>query len=173
MIFASLVAAAFLAIPSRANQIRLGEISPASPANFDQELGFVNTLVDLANGLTLAESSHDLPDRTYTLTTDPLAILPPPSATNPDDVENWSKGVSFPIGSGYSYLLAKYGNTAVVFLSDDGAFTIGDHVDGIRQSISHYTAFRSENVSVADGGSTMILMGIGLAALGMFQIKRA
>jgi hypothetical protein len=153
-----------MTVAAQATTITLGTVVKGTPANFPEELDFVNTLVDHANGIN--PSSVQDPSKTYTLINDPLAILPKAITAGADDVESWSGDVVFGIGSGFSYVLIKEGTKSTIFYSDDGAFNI---VDGGK--ISHYTAFKANTTTVPDGGATVALLGMGLLGVGMMRRK--
>ena len=90
---------------------------------------------------------------------------------------------SVELGTGYTYLKAKYGDTMVVWyvagLTGDhtiplecGAGTAFCDVIGSGGSLSHWIAYNPGTTSVPDGGTTLSLLGLGMLGLGYLRMRR-
>lgn len=88
------------------------------------------------------------------------------------------------LGTGYTYLKAKYGNTMVVWYV---AGLSGDHtiplscgagggatcdVIGSGGGLSHWIAYNPSTTTVPDGGATLGLFGLGMLALGYLRRRK-
>jgi hypothetical protein len=76
--------------------------------------------------------------------------------------------------SNYTYLLAKYGNTAYVwYVADLTLVTITSNLSGVQNGLSHYALFNPGTVTTPDGGTTLGLLGLGLMGLGYLRRRLA
>jgi hypothetical protein len=140
----------------------LGSITPPEPASPSDEEGYVNTLIAQALGSTNTIDGH-----TYTRTFASCGTCPAAVFAFKD--ESGNNQVDLGTG-GFTYLLAKYdgpnggsevwnvqGLTGIVEIPLTGFGGYG---------LSHWTLFGGGN-GVPDGGTTVMLLGAALGALGM------
>lgn len=146
----------------------VGTIRSGEPSSIDDEVLYVNYLLSLGANTAAthdfggALGSHDFQT----------------SGTNYDGTvsavgASQNGGLS---GSGFTYILAKYDGPNggdVVWFVGGAAFTLpGDssglwtNPDGQGYGISHWTGF-GPGTSVADGGTTAALLGLGLVILSL------
>ena len=117
----------------------LGSIDPGTPASEVSEAGFINHLIDLAPGTLDNVFDGNTYDRSA------VACAACPDATAAGALRtNTSEGDIATLGSGWQYLLAKYGNTSYVWnvagLTGTG-HSIPDTL-GPGGGLSHTTAFQ-------------------------------
>jgi len=131
----------------------LGSIEPNTPSNPANEVIYINYLI------TLADEQVSVTDRTYSrvgstvvgpfptaVTAGAVKVEPNPSPTGIDV-------------TGFSYLLAKYSTGAHVWY----VAGLNTSVDIPSDALSHYSLYNP--VSVPEGGSTLMLLGMGLAGV--------
>ena len=150
----------------------LGNVTPPEPADPTSEEHYVNTLINHASG-TFQDTFGGV---TYTYNRKSTASCGTcPAAVFNSKVENptvVNGKVSIDLGTGgFTYLLAKYdgpnGASEVWNLQGlSGTITIPGSLG--MYGISHYTLFGPGDTSgVPDGGTTVMLLGAALGALGM------
>jgi hypothetical protein len=143
----------------------LGSITPPEPASPTDEEGYVNTLIAQALGTTTTIAGH-----TYTRTTASCGTCPA-AVFNMKD-ESGLNIVNLGTG-GFTYLIGKYdgpnggsevwnvqGLTGIVTIP---LFGFGNNNN--QYGLSHWTLFGGGGVP--DGGTTVMLLGAALGALGM------
>jgi hypothetical protein len=162
----------------------VGTVDPGSPADGDIELLYINFLLGMAPGDSIDDVDID---------EDPLN---PPGATQHDfdrsantcavlggcvlatDV-GADTGNQFPGSditnldlSGWTYLLAKYGNTSYVwYVAGLTDVTLATPLGGGEDNgLSHYSLFNPGTITTPDGGTTLGLLG--LAMLGLGYVRR-
>jgi hypothetical protein len=163
-------------LPTRASALSfgdsrdLGSITPPEPASPTDEEHYVNTLAphapgaftDLYNGV-----NYNYVRTTASCGTCPAAVFN--SKNDNPTVVNGTVTINLGTG-GFTYLLAKYdgpnGASEVWYIAGlTGNITIPGTLG--QYGISHYTLFGSGNGGVPDGGTTVMLLGTALGALGM------
>jgi hypothetical protein len=149
----------------------VGTVTPGAPASEAQEASYINFMIGLGLGVT-----DTFDGQTITRSNNVFANLPTADATgavrNDSPVDD-NGLVSIDLGAvgTYSYLYAKYDGqndlTQVWYVGDlGGVITIPfDGPNG--HAISHYTLFPGPGGQVPDGGTTVMLLGTALGALGM------
>jgi protein with PEP-CTERM/exosortase system signal len=145
----------------------LGLIDKNQPANPTASAGFINILLDqpLSSGPTTIGANK------YTRTgNDPLGGNYPDAVYS--GVEFGTGVTNINLGSGYLYLLAKYdgpnyGSVVWYVGGLTGAITIpGFPVTNPNQfGVSHTFLYNPTPTGVPDGGTTLMLLGIGLSGL--------
>jgi hypothetical protein len=150
------------------DQYDLGSITPPEPASPSDEENYVNTLI--AQPLN---SVNTIAGHTYTRTnascgTCPAAVF---AFKNENPIDNGDGTTTVDLGTGgFTYLLGKYdgpnGGSEVWNVQGlTGEVTIP--ITGFGQyGLSHWTLFGGGN-GVPDGGTTVMLLGAALGALGM------
>lgn len=138
----------------------LGSIDPAVPSSPPNEVIFINTLIDI-----LVPGSSIIDGKTYVRTaiscgvcTDAvLAGFAESSGENPSN--------SFSFGTGFTYVLGKYGNTDHVWLATGltGINDIPSTAPG--GGLSHWALFNPGGTTVPEP-SSLLLIGSALAAIG-------
>jgi hypothetical protein len=158
----------------------LGFIDPSTPASATQEAISIN---DLRGVLPAGEPVPVLADIDGTgavtgadVGRTGVATTGTPAATATGATQGIApSGTSINI-TGYSYLLAKYGTTAHVWyvagLTGTQSIPLNEPSSLGGQGQSHYSVY-NPGTSVPDGGATVALLGLGLAALAMVRRKIA
>jgi hypothetical protein len=151
----------------------LGTLKPSEPAGNDQRTLYVNTMI----GLGLGGSTHVIigpHDNLVTRSNNDFGALPGPAVL----ALNGTGNTNIDLGDGtlYSYLLAKYdgpnGASEVWFvggmagLVDIPSFGFGP-AGTTKYGLSGWTLFGPGVPGVPDGGTTVMLLGAALGALGM------
>jgi hypothetical protein len=158
----------------------LGTINPGSPSSAADEAGYINTLIGLAlNGSTTIPRPPAGPanDNVVVRSNNAFASLPTASAVGSVRDETGENEGDF--GSGFQYLVAKYGpNTVVWFVGGlTGEFEVPEEaVVGSatrRLGLSHTTLITpgGGGSGVPDGGSTFALMGMVLSSFAFLRRK--
>lgn len=155
----------------------IGLINDGIPSNPSDEVGYINNLI----GMAAPSGPLTIGTETYTRTSNVFVPLPP--AVVAGSLKQDNSNTTFDLGTGgFTYLLAKYdaanagsyvwyvaGLTGIVTLP--GTFSNGQF------EISHSTAFNpgggGDIPGVPDGGTTVALLGLGLAVLAMVQRRLA
>jgi hypothetical protein len=177
---ALLVAVASMALASQAYALSisltdtryLGFFDPGTPANATTEAANITTLLSLPTDPVLDDVDATIGGNTYGRT--PVSTVGLPAATGVGGLQGLAPSGSV-IVTGFQYVLAKYGTTAHVWyvgglggsvdlplVEPGGAFGT--------QGQSHYSLY-NPGTSVPDGGATVALLGLGLAALALARRK--
>lgn len=144
----------------------LGFVQFGIPSGDSDRLTYVNHLIGMALGTT------DVADgQTYTRSNNDFGPLSPATLTG--HVNGTSTSIDLGAGGTYLYLFAKYDGpnygSEVWYVGDlSGVITIPATAGGY--GLSGWTLFGSTG-SVPDGGTTVMLLGAALGALGM--VRRA
>ena len=150
----------------------LGNVTPPEPAGPTDEEHYVNTLINHAAG-TFTDVYGGV---TYTYNRTGASCGTCPAAVFNSKVDNptvVNGRVSIDLGTGgFTYLLAKYdgpnGVSEVWNIQNlSGIITIPGFYG--TYGISHYTLFGPGGAGAPDGGTTVMLLGTALGALGMAQ----
>jgi hypothetical protein len=174
----TLVFGALAGLPTRAAALDLnfgdtydlGNVTPPEPANPTDEEHYVNTLINHAAGVF----TDVYGGVTYTYTRTLASCGTCPAAVFNSKVEKptvVNGRVSINLGTGgFTYLLAKYdgpNGASVVWNIQglSGPITIPGFLG--MYGISHYSLFGPGGAGVPDGGTTVMLLGAALGALGM------
>jgi hypothetical protein len=153
------------------DQYVVGFVSPGAPANPASVADYINFMIALAPGTSVI---HDFgqPEGTQTITrsTNVFANLPTVNAAGavsggPSDTIDLGTGGTF------AYLFAKYDgpndDSVVWFVGDlSGIITI-PQLGPNGYGLSGWILFRGGGGGVPDGGTTVMLLGAALGALGM------
>jgi VPDSG-CTERM motif len=154
----------------------VGTVTPDSPADPSNEATFINYMISLATGgsghVIINPGNHD---NFITRSANLFANLPNATATGAvrTDTPPGTNVVDLgPTVGVYSYLLAKYdgkNDSSVVWYVGDlsGNLTIPLFGPG-GKGLSHWTLF-GPGVGVPDGGTTVMLLGAALGALGIVR----
>ena len=151
------------------DQYDLGYVRPGEPASIAQEIGYVNNLIGLLQGSGAATiDGHAYFRKNISCGTCPAAT---------GGIKDESGGNTVNLGTGgFTYLLAKYdgpnGGSEVwnvqgltgIFQIPLKGFRTNQHPQGY--GLSHWTLF-GPGGQVPDGGTTVMLLGAALGALGM------
>ena len=150
----------------------LGSVGNPEPANPSDEEGYINRLVPLSPGVHVLVDPDGI-TRTYDRSN--VACVGCPAAVfnsrNNAPVNNGNGTTNVNLGTGgFTYLLAKYdgpnGGDAVWNVQGlTGIVTIPFNAFG--HDISHWSLFGPGDGTVPDGGTTVMLLGAALGALGM------
>jgi VPDSG-CTERM motif len=155
----------------------VGTVSPAAPASAQNEADYINFMITLGLGQTVV---HDFgqPEGVQTISrsTNVFANLPtanPAGAITNNSPVNDNGVVHIDLGAvgTYSYLFAKYDgqndNSVVWYVGDLGGMITIPFDGPLGHALSHYTLFLAGGGQVPDGGTTAMLLGTALGALGM------
>ena len=162
------LAGALLAFSPSANALTIGDnhelgfVQFGIPSGDSDRLTYVNHLIGMALG-----STDQADGQTYTRSNNNFGPLAPAVLAGHTN----GTGTSINLGAGgtYLYLFAKYDGpnygSEVWYVGDlSGIITIPDTAGGY--GLSGWTLFGSAG-SVPDGGTTVMLLGVALGALGM------
>jgi hypothetical protein len=151
----------------------LGYVNPPEPADPPSEQGYVNTLISFAAGSGMHAnylgSGYDYFRDAASCGSCPAAVFN--SKVENPTVVNGKVTINLATG-GFTYLLAKYdGPNGYSYVWNiqglAGVITIPGDIFG-RYGISHYSLFGpGGGGGVPDGGTTVMLLGAALGALGM------
>ena len=166
----------------------IGKIVPGTPANPANENEMVNFFVVKYNGGSangsLGDNPNDPQTEEYVLQVDRgvTGVVPDPgsldAASSTGAVSVVSNNTTINVGTlGFTYVLAKFGQDAVVFYISGltGEITLANLVN--TQGLSGYSLFNpggdDENPPprVPDAGSTLALLGLALGGFGFIRRK--
>ena len=146
----------------------LGSVGNPEPASESAEEGYINTLIAQVPGSTNTIGGHLYTRSNVSCAGCPAAVF---NSRNNAPVNNGDGTTSVNLGTGgFTYLLAKYdgpqGADAVWNVQGlTGIVTIPFNAFG--HDISHWSLFGPGGGGVPDGGTTVMLLGAALGALGM------
>ena len=148
----------------------LGSIGTPEPASPSDEENYINTLIAQAPGSSTTIGGHLYTRSMVSCGTCPAAVFNSrntgPFVNNGDGTTNVNLGTG-----GFTYLLAKYdgpnGGSAVWNVQGlTGIVTIP--LNGFpKYGLSHWSLFGPGGGNVPDGGTTVMLLGAALGAIGM------
>jgi hypothetical protein len=148
----------------------VGTVTPGAPASEAQEASYINFMIGLGLG-----QSDTFDGQTITRSNNVFANLPTANATgavrnNSPVNDNGLVHIDLGAVGTYSYLYAKYDGqndlTQVWYVGDLGGEITIPFEGPNGHAISHYTLFVAGG-QVPDGGTTVMLLGTALGALGM------
>ncbi|MEO6006357.1 MAG: VPDSG-CTERM sorting domain-containing protein [Opitutus sp.] len=137
----------------------VGSIDPGSPASLAAEVVYVNNLLGLGANASTSIAGHNYVTKAFDFNG---TVVGATALNYPDDPPTTGP-------SGYTYVLAKLGNTSYVWFVGGDAFDLSTNF-GQGAGLSHWVAFTPMTKKVPDGGSTVVLLALGL--LGMSYIAR-
>jgi VPDSG-CTERM motif len=174
LLCAAVCAAATLAFTQNASAVVInpddqlvGTVTPGVPSNPGDEADYINVLISLAANT----SNHFDPGtgQTYDRTAFVTTGLPAADANTANKVDD-PTNLTLTLDGTFTYILAKYdagrAGSMVWYVGGlVGEFTIPGTFNG--HDISHYTTFGGGGVP--DGGTTVMLLGAALGALGVVR----
>lgn len=190
-----IVAMIMLALSSVAHAINvgadqlLGTIVPGVPGNPDNEQIMVNGLLEgwgsvlgyndgALSGTVMGDNPNDPNDATYTLRYSTFTAVPSagsaPLAMSPDQVFVTGDTAVNLGNNTYDWIVAKWGSDTAVYYIGGLPVQFTLTLDGTGWSseghgLSGYSLFNRR--SIPDGGTTVLLLGVGLLGLAFF-LKR-
>jgi hypothetical protein len=158
----------------------VGSVDPGSPASLTDEAAYINFLLGMAAPSTDTDDPAGPPPTVYTYTRSDntcaslggcVAATAVGATQNPfpgSDITNLNL-------SGWTYLLAKYGNTSYVwYVSGQTDVTLANPLGGEETNgLSHYSLFNPGTVTTPDGGATAGLLGLAMLGLGYLRRRKA
>ena len=173
---ASLTAVSFGATIS--SDLLLGQIVPGTPANEVNETEMVRFLAEALNGglatmsypnagIDLGDNPADPQTETYTLWKPAGITLPAPLPTA-TGTGTTTSNTTINLNVSWDYLVAKFGSDSEAFWIGSlapGSYTI-PNLTGNENALSGYTLINSHGMSVPDGCTSALLVGLGLIAIG-------
>ena len=167
----ALTAATAQAAPlTTADNTFLGTADPGSPASPAFEVYFINFLLDHSAGTYTDDPPPSPPNTVYTFVRTANSCGTCTDATATGAVQEDTGGPVTLDVSNYTYLLAKYGNTAYVwYVANLTDVTITSNLAGVQNGLSHYALFNPGTVRTPDGGTTLGLLGLGLMGVGYLR----
>lgn len=163
-VVATVVSFCFLGFASQASAISLteaspefmGSIIPSVPSDPEDEVDYINALKDLAPGGSTTVGKNDI-DRSANV----LCYSNCPDASPFGSVKDESGSNTGNFGSGFTYLLVKYGGGALVWYVAGltGDFDVPATFDG--KGVSHWSLY-----GVPEPNS-ILLVGFALVAVGI------
>ena len=147
----------------------LGSVVQGTPADEDHEAAYINQLASMAPGTTandLEVIPGNPPDSNdFTRSNNVFGALPDAEFLDKNDA---GTPLTFDLTGSTQYILSKYGQGSLVwFLAGyTGSVTVASSFNG--HGLSH-TSFFGGNVTVPDGGATLVLLGAALSVLGMLR----
>jgi hypothetical protein len=176
LVMAVTAATAQAAPLTTADSTFLGTADPGSPASPAFEIYFINFLLDMP--LSSTDTDNPLPNPPNTVYSfvrsgNACGGCPDATATGAVQVDTGGPVVDLNV-SNYTYLLAKYGNTAYVwYVANLTLVTVTSNLAGEQNGLSHYALFNPGTVTTPDGGTTLGLLGLGLMGLGYLRRRLA
>jgi hypothetical protein len=145
----------------------LGFVDPGSPASADDEVHYIDFLLGVPLSTTVVEDPPGPPPTTwsYTRSDNPCPACPEPTTDFADSNNQPSDSVDV---TGWSYLLAKYGNESHIWYVGDLDGFVDVPLDGPGGGQSHYSLY-NPGESVPDGGATAGLLGLAMLGLGYLR----
>ena len=150
----------------------LGSVTPPEPASPSEEEGYVNNLIGLVQGSGLTTiDGHDYFRKNTSCGTCPAAVFNSRVTKEQGFTFDGNGNVVVDLGTGgFTYLIGKYdgpnGGTEVWNVQGlTGTVTIPAFGFSQPYGLSHWTLFGPGGVP--DGGTTVMLLGAALGALGM------
>jgi hypothetical protein len=149
----------------------IGHVDDGIPSNPSNEATYINTLKGLAPGATATPIGTETYDRVGST----LSTAGFPTATDVGSVSD-NSGNNVVDVTGYTYLLGKYdaGNAGsyVWYVGDlTGLQTIPATAG--QYGLSHWALFNPRGGGVPDGGTTVTLLGLAIAALAFAKRRLA
>jgi hypothetical protein len=150
----------------------VGSITPNVPANPDDEEDYINFLRTLGTGTT-SLAANNAYDQTFVRSGNALPGLPEADFSSKSDNDN----TDFSLIDFTGYVLGKYdaenAGAWVWYLSDfTGDITVPSDFGG-QYGLSHTSFFGGTPTNVPDGGTTAVLLGLGLVALSLINRRRS
>ena len=147
----------------------IGSIDPATPASAFGEVTLINHLLDAPAGSSqvtgLSSPFHD-PVDLFRTGNDCGGTCPDATEAGEDQGNSPSGSVDV---TGWTYLLAKYGQVAHVWYVGGTSGFVDVPLDATGGGQSHYSLYNPGTTTVPEGGSTLMLLGAGLAAVGALR----
>ena len=174
---ALLVTVASMALATQLNALTIaqsfGAIADAQPSSPAAETAFINALLGIS---PVGENAPSFPalfdDGGGNLDRFSTVVPGNPAATATGAFSSASPSASINV-TGWTYLYAKFGNGAYVWYVGNlsGLQSLPLEISpGTGSGQSHYALF-NPGTSVPDGGATVALLGLGLAALALIRRK--
>jgi hypothetical protein len=147
----------------------LGSIYNGIPASVDNELGWVNQLKDLALGSTNVPSTDPVGEL-LTRSLNDFGHLPDATKHLKDDVPPLD--IVALLGS--KYTIGKYGGgqTGISHVWYVGGLAEGTVID-LQSSVDSGALSHQSLLGVPDGGSTVLILGLGIVGLSLFRRRFA
>ena len=139
----------------------VGSIDPGSPADLDSEVVYVNNLLALGANAFTTISGHDY-DTTAWNFNGTVAVA---------GTLNYPTNPPLTGPEGFTYVLAKLGNTSFVWFVGGEAFDLSSNF-GQGNGLSHWAAFTPTTKKVPDGGATVVLLGLGLVGMSFLARRK-
>ena len=159
----------------------LGYVDPGSPANAEDEVFYINTLLGIAPGGTLLDVNpppsppNTLYDFSRVDSTLDCSLCPAATTAGADSGNDPATSVDV---DGWTYLVAKYGDVSHVwYVVGLGTETLpqsgfgGFHPktgEPVQNGLSHYSLY-NPGEKVPDGGATAGLLGLAMLGLGYLR----
>ncbi len=146
----------------------VGTITPGAPANPADVAPYINFMIGLTAGTS---GTFHNPPHTQTITRSTNLFASLPNAEVPGSVSGGGTTIDLGAGGVYSYLFAKYDGqndiSQVWYVGNlSGIVTIP--LDGpLGHGLSGWVLFPPGGQQVPDGGTTVMLLGAALGALGI------
>ena len=163
----ALAAASLVALPTIANALTIGDnqelgfVEFGIPSGDSDRLTYVNHLISMPLGGTDTADGQNYTRSNNFFSSLPNAVLA--GLLN-------GTGTTINLGSGYTYLFAKYDGPnygSEVWYVGNLSGTITIPANGGGYGLSGWTLFGPGGVQVPDGGATVMLLGAALGALGI------
>lgn len=167
---------------SYGDEYYVGMIDPGAPSNASDEAGYINNLITLEPGAVAVEIPEGS-DRWYNRVGSDLDAAFPQAVTEganqgiPPSFGESDPDFSEPISAtGYDYVLGKYGNQSLVWYIGGGQDSVSLpsswNATAGGGGLSHISLYNS-GTGVPDGGTTALLLGLGMMGLGYLSRRNA